>query len=305
VGEIDRQLRNGNPVRNVVRRHGPNGSVSHEAGAGILSRAAVGESILGYTGVVAGRNGIRQGSRTFNPGNDSAPLTHTHTRLVNVAVVDRKNTNVFDDDKFEVQEATIVPKKSGLSILMFDLCCAKGRLREKPKKEADHSTKKHLCSSGPEYIDPAQWDRRPTVKGWDPERDYHLTREAEVLSLNNPQHRSTRSDEPLRLGRTNSPKHTRGEGFAEDPLIDEMREREAQQASMRDGGWQERGAARWAGGVLCCSCACFACMLAVRACIACAHVLCQRGARSRGLSECKGVRLACSRVACPSTRYSL
>jgi len=29
-------------------------------------------------------------TRTFNPANDSAPLTHTHTRLVNVAVVDRK-----------------------------------------------------------------------------------------------------------------------------------------------------------------------------------------------------------------------
>ena len=44
--------------------------------------------------------------RTFNPANDTAPLTHTHTRLVNVAVVERKRMpysesgnrgSVFDD----------------------------------------------------------------------------------------------------------------------------------------------------------------------------------------------------------------
>jgi len=61
-GEIDRQIRSSNGVRNVVRRHGPGGSVSHEAGADILSQAAIGESLLGYTEAVSGRNSIRTGT---------------------------------------------------------------------------------------------------------------------------------------------------------------------------------------------------------------------------------------------------
>ena len=36
VGEIDRQIRGNQGVRNVVRRHGASGSVSHEAGADLL-----------------------------------------------------------------------------------------------------------------------------------------------------------------------------------------------------------------------------------------------------------------------------
>jgi len=49
---------------------------------------------------------LLSGVRTFNPANDTAPLTHTHTRLVNVAVVERKRMpysesgnrgSVFDD----------------------------------------------------------------------------------------------------------------------------------------------------------------------------------------------------------------
>ena len=196
VGEIDRQIRGNQGVRNVVRRHGASGSVSHEAGADLLSQAAVGESILGYTETVAGRNGIRTGSRAFNANQDQAPLTHTHTRLVNVAVVERKNASVFDDDKFEVQEATIVPKKAGLSILMFDLCCANGRQQSRPKKASPAA----LDSSGPEYIDPSQWDRKPAAPGWDPKTDYHLTRETEEYSS---PHSRVRRDEPLRLVRVN------------------------------------------------------------------------------------------------------
>ena len=61
-GEIDRQIRSSNGVRNVVRRHGPGGSVSHEAGADILSQAAIGECLLGYTEAVSGRNSIRTGT---------------------------------------------------------------------------------------------------------------------------------------------------------------------------------------------------------------------------------------------------
>jgi hypothetical protein len=61
VGEIDRQIRNVNGIRHVVRRQGRDGSVSHEAGADILSQAALGESILGYTETVGGRNNIRTG----------------------------------------------------------------------------------------------------------------------------------------------------------------------------------------------------------------------------------------------------
>ncbi len=47
--EVDRQLRSVSTTRNVVRMNGGNGSVSHEAGAGVLSQAAVGDDIKGYT----------------------------------------------------------------------------------------------------------------------------------------------------------------------------------------------------------------------------------------------------------------
>ena len=62
VGEIDRQIRGvGNGVRHVVRRQTRDGSVQHEAGAGILAQAALGDDILGYTGTVAGRNTMNTG----------------------------------------------------------------------------------------------------------------------------------------------------------------------------------------------------------------------------------------------------
>mmetsp|Transcript_60854 Transcript_60854/g.143279 ORF Transcript_60854/g.143279 Transcript_60854/m.143279 type:complete len:155 (+) Transcript_60854:63-527(+) len=89
VKEVDRQLRSGSTVRNVVRRSGGDGSVSYEAGAGVLSQAAVGEDIKCYTDLVSERQAIRSGSRTYNRSNDSTPLTHSHTRMVNVAVVER------------------------------------------------------------------------------------------------------------------------------------------------------------------------------------------------------------------------
>ncbi len=184
VGEIDRQIRGVNGVRNMVRRQDRDGtcsiSVSHEAGADVLSQAAVGEDLLTYTETVSGRNGIRTGLRTYNPGNDSGPLTHTHTRLVNVAVVERKRQpyseggnrgSVFDDAQFEVQEATIVPKKAGLSILMFDLCCSKGRQKARPKKPGNESAGgRNSAATAPVFIDPSQWDKSPNMKGWDPQK---------------------------------------------------------------------------------------------------------------------------------------
>jgi len=121
--EVDRQLRYGSTL-NVVRRTAADGSVRYEAGAEVLSQAAVGDDLLGYTEIVSGRNSIRTGSRIYNRTNDATPLTHTHTRLVNVAVVERRNRDPgdgTDSATFEVQEATVVPKKAGMSILMFDL----------------------------------------------------------------------------------------------------------------------------------------------------------------------------------------
>jgi hypothetical protein len=38
---------------------------------------------------VSERRAILSGSRIYNRSNDSTPLTHSHTRLVNVAVVER------------------------------------------------------------------------------------------------------------------------------------------------------------------------------------------------------------------------
>ena len=62
VSEIDRQIRGvGNGVRHVVRRQTRDGSVQHEAGAGMLAQAALGDDILGYTGTVAGRNTMNTG----------------------------------------------------------------------------------------------------------------------------------------------------------------------------------------------------------------------------------------------------
>ena len=61
MGEIDRQIRSGNGVRSVVRRQGRDGSVAHEAGADILSQAAVGGEILGYTESVGAARSIRTG----------------------------------------------------------------------------------------------------------------------------------------------------------------------------------------------------------------------------------------------------
>jgi hypothetical protein len=62
VGEIDRQIRRSSGVRSVVRRQGRDGSVSHEAGADILSHAAVGGDILAYTESVSAARAIRSGA---------------------------------------------------------------------------------------------------------------------------------------------------------------------------------------------------------------------------------------------------
>mmetsp|Transcript_38309 Transcript_38309/g.59808 ORF Transcript_38309/g.59808 Transcript_38309/m.59808 type:complete len:197 (+) Transcript_38309:54-644(+) len=133
VKEVDRQLRGGAKLQVVKRHNGPNGSVSHETGAAVLSQAAVGEDILGYTDYVSERQSIRNGNtRTLSRPTDCTPLASTHTLLVNTAVVERpvlpysekgrKDTRGGGaDDQFEVQESTIVPNRSGMSILMFDL----------------------------------------------------------------------------------------------------------------------------------------------------------------------------------------
>ncbi len=58
--------------------------------------------------------------RTFNPAIDTAPLTHTHTRLVNVAVVERKRMpysesgnrgSVFDDAEVSFLNYFFIIKK--------------------------------------------------------------------------------------------------------------------------------------------------------------------------------------------------
>ncbi|EKX52853.1 hypothetical protein GUITHDRAFT_161093, partial [Guillardia theta CCMP2712] len=171
--EVDRQLRYGSTL-NVVRRTAADGSVRYEAGAEVLSQAAVGDDLLGYTEIVSGRNSIRTGSRIYNRTNDATPLTHTHTRLVNVAVVERRNRDPgdgTDSATFEVQEATVVPKKAGMSILMFDLCCSKGR-RTRPKKPRARSGMREDPS--PEQVG-AAWEAPSRVKVWDPTIDYHLS----------------------------------------------------------------------------------------------------------------------------------
>uniref|UniRef100_A0A6U6BBE9 Uncharacterized protein n=1 Tax=Guillardia theta TaxID=55529 RepID=A0A6U6BBE9_GUITH len=144
---------------------------------------------------VSGRNSIRTGSRIYNRTNDATPLTHTHTRLVNVAVVERRNRDPgdgTDSATFEVQEATVVPKKAGMSILMFDLCCSKGR-RTRPKKPRARSGMREDPS--PEQVG-AAWEAPSRVKVWDPTIDYHLSSVQRA--------RQSSSDVQLRLLRSNS-----------------------------------------------------------------------------------------------------
>jgi len=102
--------------------------------------------ILQGTSGMAERSAIRSGASTFNVSNDSTPLTHTFTRMVNVAVVDRPNLPFSeqaqasqspgadadqDDRHFTVKETTVMPQRTGMSLLMFDLCCAAPRVQQR------------------------------------------------------------------------------------------------------------------------------------------------------------------------------
>jgi hypothetical protein len=102
--------------------------------------------ILQGTSGMAERSEIRSGASTFNVSNDSTPLTHTYTRMVNVAVVDRPNLPFSeqaqasqspgaeaerDDRHFTVKETTVMPQRTGMSLLMFDLCCAAPRVQQR------------------------------------------------------------------------------------------------------------------------------------------------------------------------------
>ncbi len=40
-----------------------------------------------------------------------------------------------EEREFQVQETTILPQRAGMSLLMFDLCCAKPRMRPQRRPE--------------------------------------------------------------------------------------------------------------------------------------------------------------------------
>mmetsp|Transcript_18197 Transcript_18197/g.44691 ORF Transcript_18197/g.44691 Transcript_18197/m.44691 type:complete len:259 (+) Transcript_18197:55-831(+) len=180
--ELDRQLRG---YRGRVRTDAVwDGSIGRDSS--IMSQAAVGDEILDLTNGVGERMSLRSGASFFSVSNDSTLLTHSHTRLVNVAVIDRQSLSFSeqgvhkeDDDatQFQVHEATIMPQRTGMSLLMFDLCCAQPRIRRDQKKaypgvRAGARPNRCATESG---ISMLQKIRRSRGSEWDPETDAHLT----------------------------------------------------------------------------------------------------------------------------------
>lgn len=90
------------------------------------------------TAGMAERSAIRSGTSIFSVSNDSTPLTHSYTRMVNVVVVDRQNLpfseqanqGAEDERHFMIKEATVMPQRTGMSLLMFDLCCSSPRVHQ-------------------------------------------------------------------------------------------------------------------------------------------------------------------------------
>ena len=93
------------------------------------------------------------GTRTFNPGNDSAPLTHTHTRLVNVAVVERKRMpysengnrgSVFDDERVRARLHCVCTVLCVLFVLRV-MCALRERERGRETEREREREKETLC----------------------------------------------------------------------------------------------------------------------------------------------------------------
>jgi hypothetical protein len=52
---------------------------------------------------------------------------------INIHTQTAMNMEREEEREFQVQETTILPQRTGMSLLMFDLCCAKPRMRAQRK----------------------------------------------------------------------------------------------------------------------------------------------------------------------------
>ena len=118
VKEVDRQLR-GNTKKSVVTLQ-----FDSESPAGQYERRG------------SHKNGIRSVQTSFlvSRTNGTSPIANCHTKIVNKAVVDRRllpyseeKRQYYEENQFQIEEATVVPERSGLSLILHELCCSKPR----------------------------------------------------------------------------------------------------------------------------------------------------------------------------------
>ena len=130
VKEVDRQLR-GNSKKSVVTLQFDPSSQNGQFDKN------------GYQ-----KNAIRSVETCFlvSRANGSSPIANCHTKIVNRAVVDRQllpyseeaaKCHYYEENQFQIEEATVVPERSGLSLILHELCCSKPRSKAMVcKKEA-------------------------------------------------------------------------------------------------------------------------------------------------------------------------
>lgn len=118
--EVDRQLR-GNSKRSVV-------TLQYDSSQPTNLNERNGTS----------KNGIRSVQTSFlvSRANGTSPLVNCHTKIVNRAVVDRQllpyseeaaKRQYYEENQFQIEEATVVPERSSLSLILHELCCSKPR----------------------------------------------------------------------------------------------------------------------------------------------------------------------------------
>ena len=164
-------------------------SVNDNAGGAALTRAALGDDIVTYTQMVSERSSIRAREQTIVcDSSDKSPMTaYTRTRLKNAAVVERPVLPYSESGRkhvdevsyetakdFEVHESTWVPARAGISMIMFDMCCANKR-QQLGKKSRQQAAAAHV-SQAPEIVETIHLPgARSAQDGWDPRFDTHLS----------------------------------------------------------------------------------------------------------------------------------
>jgi hypothetical protein len=120
VKEVDRQLR-GNSKRSVV-------TLQFDS-----SQQSSPNDRTGFQ-----KNGIRSVQTCFliSRTNGTSPIANCHAKIVNRAVVDRQllpyseeaaKCQYYEENQFQIEEATVVPERSSLSLILHELCCSKPR----------------------------------------------------------------------------------------------------------------------------------------------------------------------------------